>query len=246
MMNFLRDINKRAFLGGVLSYIPGLYAWWDRRRPTGNAFSSEYSKSIWNFHFDNYQRLLGSKVIPKVVAEFGTGASLGSLIAAIKDDVKFVIGLDLVPYADNFKLNKKILDEIIPPKKHPDLNNKISLEIAQISNPKSTSKIKYLAPWDKNNLVPSEYIDFIFSHSVLEHVDQIEHAYSQMYRILKKGGIMSHKIDHSSHKITNSWNGHYKIKDLFWRIIRGRKPYLLNRLTPSEHKSLLISSNVLF
>ena len=63
-----------------------------------------------------------------------------------------------------------------------------------------------------------------------------------MFRILKKGGIMSHKIDHSSHKLTKSWNGHYAISNFWWKIFRGNKPYLLNRLTPSEHKKIILKS----
>ena len=70
-------------------------------------------KSIWNFHYRNYQTF-SHENNPKIVAEFGTGASLGSLIAAIKDNINHVIGLDLVPYADNYTLNKKLVDEIVP------------------------------------------------------------------------------------------------------------------------------------
>ena len=61
-----------------------------------------------------------------------------------------------------------------------------------------------------------------------------------MFRILKKGGFMSHKIDHSSHELTKSWNGHYAINNLIWKILKGGKPYLLNRLTPSEHREIIL------
>ena len=36
-----------------------------------------------------------------------------------------------------------------------------------------------------------------------------EEVYKSLYKLLKRGGVMSHKIDHSSHGITKSWNGHY-------------------------------------
>ena len=53
---------------------------------------------------------------------------------------------------------------------------------------------------------------------------------------------MSHKIDHSSHGITRSWNGHYAIPKWLWRLIRGGRPYLLNRFTPSQHRTLIRSA----
>ena len=238
-MFIFADVNKRALVGGLLSFIPGLYSWWDSRRPTGNAFTSNYSQSIWNYHLENYQRF-NSKQKPKIVAEFGPGASLGSLISALKDDVSSVIGLDIIPYANNYKLNKKLLDEIIPFKKYPILHSEINLEIAYLSKNYPKSRIRYLAPWTKKNIVSNDCIDFIFSHSVLEHIDDTENAYKQMFRILKKGGFMSHKIDHSSHELTKSWNGHYAINNLIWKILKGGKPYLLNRLTPSEHREIIL------
>ena len=241
-MFIFRDSNLRPILGGILSYIPGLYSWWDGRRPTGNSYTSAYSKSIWKYHLKNYQKFSEKHNKPKIVAEFGTGASIGSLIAALKDDIKLVVGLDLIPYANNYCLNKKLVDEIIPFNKYPELNKKTTLEIKNLMHSGSESAIKYFAPWTDKSIIPSEYIEFIYSHSVLEHIDFPENAYREMFRILKKDGLMSHKIDHSSHKITKSWNGHYAINDFWWRIIRGRKPYLLNRLTPAEHKKIIINS----
>ncbi len=56
---------------------------------------------------------------------------------------------------------------------------------------------------------------------------------------LKPGGIISHKIDHSSHAITKSWNGHYAIPDPVWSLIVGGRPYLLNRMTPKQHREAI-------
>lgn len=240
---FISEIKIRPLFGGLLSNIPFLYSIWDNSRPTGRAFSGKYVKSIWKYHFDNYKKFKKKyEGVPLTVAEFGTGASLGTLISAIKDGVKKVIGLDLIPYANNYKLNKKIIDELIPYEEEPILNKSLCNEVENLSNQSLNRRIKYLAPYDEKKLPFTGSIDFIFSHSVLEHVDDIKSAYGGMFELLKKGGIMSHKIDHSSHAITRSWNGHYALNKFFWKIIRGNKPYLLNRLTPSDHKRIILQS----
>ncbi len=60
-----------------------------------------------------------------------------------------------------------------------------------------------------------------------------------MSRWLKDEGWLSHQIDFKSHGTAKSWNGHWLYPDLLWKIIRGRRPYLLNREPYSVHKQLL-------
>ena len=239
----ISEIKIRPIVGGLLSNIPFIYSIWDNSRPTGKAYSGNYVKSIWKYYFANYRKFKKNyEGVPFTVAEFGTGASLGTLISAIKDGVEQVIGLDLIPYANNYNLNKKIIDELIPYNKYPLLNENLCDEVENLSNQYLNKRIKYLAPYDKKKSPFTGSVDFIFSHSVLEHVDDIKSAYRCMFDLLKNGGIMSHKIDHSSHAITKSWNGHYSLSKFFWKVIRGNKPYLLNRLTPSDHKSIILQS----
>lgn len=235
------EINLKSLFGGVFSYIPFLYKLWDFSRPTGNAQSAKYTKSIWDYHYRNYKKFSENNSKLNVVAEFGTGASIGTLISALKDNIKNVIGLDVIPYADNYKVNKKILDQLIPFDKDPVLYENIKREILKIAENYSSKRIKYYAPWKEDNFKLKESIDFIFSHSVLEHVVDPHLAYKKMFFILKEGGLMSHKIDHSSHKLTKSWNGHYSLNKFSWKLLKGAKPYLINRLTPSDHKKLILS-----
>ena len=82
------------------------------------------------------------KIILKSL-QVGTGASLGSLIAAIKDNINHVIGLDLVPYADNYTLNKKLVDEIVPIKKYQKLNKEITFNVSNIIENDLSSRINY-------------------------------------------------------------------------------------------------------
>ena len=49
---------------------------------------------------------------------------------------------------------------------------------------------------------------------------------------------MSHLIDFASHGLTQEWNGHWALGDLAWAALRGRRPYLINRLPYQEHLRL--------
>jgi hypothetical protein len=100
-------------------------------------------------------------------------------------------------------------------------------------------RISYVAPWYDPSVVEERSADFLFSQAVLEHVDDLDAAYAAMRRSLKPGGIMSHSIDFSSHDITRAWNGHWTLSDRAWRLVRGDRPYLINREPLSRHVALL-------
>ncbi len=98
-----------------------------------------------------------------------------------------------------------------------------------------SSRISYSVPWDSGSVLRENSIDFIISQAVLEHVDEIDNAYSSMYRWLKPGGYISHEIDFKSHGITSDWDGHWRYGDVLWRIVRGKRKYLINREPLSSH-----------
>lgn len=50
---------------------------------------------------------------------------------------------------------------------------------------------------------------------------------------------MSHQAGLVSHGITAEWNGHWAIPGPVWRMIMGRRLYLLNRQPCSAHARLL-------
>jgi hypothetical protein len=61
-------------------------------------------------------------------------------------------------------------------------------------------------------------------------------------RFLRDGGLMSHTIDFQSHRVTREWNGHWTVSDFAWKIVRGRRPYFLNRLPFSVHVAAMESA----
>jgi SAM-dependent methyltransferase len=98
--------------------------------------------------------------------------------------------------------------------------------------------IAYYSPYAINTLAPGS-VDLLLSQAVLEHVDDLARAYEAMRVWLKPGGLMSHTIDFKAHGTAEAWNGQWGYSDLLWRLIRGRKPYLINRYPLSTHLELL-------
>lgn len=89
--------------------------------------------------------------------------------------------------------------------------------------------------------LPPAATDLVISQAVMEHVDDPSRTYHSLKLALKPGGAMSHTIDFSSHSITRSWNGHWTLPNLLWGLIRGRRPYLINRLPLSFHLRVIQS-----
>lgn len=112
---------------------------------------------------------------------------------------------------------------------------KLRKYLSNINGRGTDSPLQYICPWFSEEIINEGSVDMIFSQAVLEHIDDLEHTYEALYRWLRKGGMMSHLIDFKSHRITDEWNGHWSYSDFSWRIIRGNRPYLLNREPLSTH-----------
>lgn len=82
-------------------------------------------------------------------------------------------------------------------------------------------------------------MDLIYSQAVLEHIDDLSGVYRCMALWLRPGGYVSHTIDFRSHGMSDAWNGHWAYSDLLWNVVRGRRPYLINREPCSTHLELM-------
>jgi len=101
------------------------------------------------------------------------------------------------------------------------------------------SMIEYRTRWFDEAAVERESVDMLYSQAVLEHVDDLPGTYRAMRLWVKNGGMLSHSIDFRCHSTANDWNGHWRYSDRIWRLIRGRRSYLLNREPYSAHLQLL-------
>jgi hypothetical protein len=104
-----------------------------------------------------------------------------------------------------------------------------AIEAALTGAPSGRIRIDYRCPWTASDALEPESVDWVYSQSVMEHVDDIEVAYAAMHGWLKPGGFISHQVDLRSHGLYERWNGHWGVPGWQWRLIRGRRAYLINR-----------------
>jgi hypothetical protein len=95
--------------------------------------------------------------------------------------------------------------------------------------------LAYRVPWNDPSVIRKDSIDLIISQAVLEHVVDIHSTYGAMYQWLRPGGVMSHQIDFRSHGLTRQWNGHRALSEWIWKIMLGKRLYMINREPCSAH-----------
>src|SRR5580704_9110290 len=145
---------------------------------------------------------------------------------------------DVDPRLEDYRFPSEILD---------DRRLKTALETSRIEKIRhsirnlrqNNSIILYKAPWHEVDVVKKESVDMIYSQAVLEHVDDLRKAYAAMHSWLKPSGYVSHAIDFKCHGTAAEWNGHWRYSDFLWTLVRGKRPYLLNREAHSTHIKLM-------
>lgn len=95
--------------------------------------------------------------------------------------------------------------------------------------------IAYFAPWDNPDLLQPHSVDMVFSQAVLEHVEGLPGTYKALSLWLKPEGFMTHTIDFKAHHTSRLWNGHWAYPDPIWKLIKGKRVFLLNRMPRSVH-----------
>lgn len=93
-----------------------------------------------------------------------------------------------------------------------------------------TVTINYVAPWNDERVIPKESVDLLFSHSVMEHVEDPEELIRIFSVWMKPGALTSQSIDMSAHQFANKWNGHWSYSRCEWFLIKGKRAYAINRL----------------
>ena len=162
----------------------------------------------------------------KRILEIGPGDNLGVALKFLVAGAAQVVCLDKFyskrKFEQEYELyqalraqldenSKKLFDEAI--------NLKNGIEI-------NSNKLKYIYGISINearNLFNKESFDFIISRAVLEHIYDIDTAFSVMNDFLVSGGYMMHKIDLQDHKIFSSGEMHpltfLTIPDFLYRLI---------------------------
>ena len=171
------------------------------------------------------------------VAVFDALVELFSGRAPIPDAGEFPL---LFPTLQGYEFPHGVLrDEILTASLQPERVATIRRALKENCAVTDGIRIVYVAPWEEAALQAPGTVDLVFSQAVLEHVEDMHMTYRALGRFLRDGGVMSHTIDFKSHDLTHEWNGHWTVSDFAWKIVRGKRPYFINRLPLSAHTAEL-------
>ncbi|ROH93399.1 methyltransferase domain-containing protein [Stagnimonas aquatica] len=167
------------------------------------------------------------------LAVFDELVRLFSERAAIPDGQEFPL---IKPDLDDYAFPEEILDQqclarSLAAERLAAIRASLLGEGPEVGEP----LVRYVDPNTAEALIEANSVDWVFSQAVLEHVDDLIGTYGACHAWLKPGAITSHDVDFKSHGTSRVWNGHWAYPDLVWRLLRGRRPYLLNREPCAVH-----------
>jgi len=166
-------------------------------------------------------------------------------IEVIPDNEEFPL---LLPLLENYNFPSHIITDAIL--KNSLDKQRLFLIKEELMNPDNENNvfIRSKVPWHDKGIIEPESQDFIFSHVVIQHIDDIENTFSNMNFWLKPGGFVSHLIDYKSLGFTTRWNGHWTFSDWEWRRMVGGRIFSQNRLPHSTYIQLFekYKFNILF
>lgn len=253
------DIRLKPLFGGLATrIIPSLAEAMGRRNQP--RVTAQYHFEVWMRHVCTaaYFQCWNA---PKTVLEIGPGSTMGTGIAALLSGLQQYIAIETGPIPKRniddqmfaelvqlFRERKTFAesDRIVPSTLFPSelfpseqlARSLFDDRLARIQHSlqQRNDLVGYLNNFDS---LPDGTVDFLFSHSVLEHVEALEPMYHAMWHSLRPGGVMTHSIDFSSHGTSHEWNGHWTIPDFVWQLMQGKRSYFLNREPASVHRKLI-------
>jgi SAM-dependent methyltransferase len=183
----------------ILARLPVPYALWKSVGAFrhGRMDSVEYPIKIFNLHLQRaYPQGLPSGA---VVLELGPGDSIASAVIGCAYGVRRTYLVDSGNFASKkVAFYKKLASNMRKRGLNiPDLENATSFEDVML-----ICHAEYLTNGISSlGQMPSGSIDFVWSHSVLEHVkkNDVERLLQELKRVLKPGAISSHNIDFQDH-----------------------------------------------
>lgn len=189
----------KIFLKIIFSRLPIKHYIWKKIGifRNGGMNREEYSKKIFYGHLEDLRAI--KKIKNPSIMEIGPGDGIATAIYARKYKSPKVYLIDKEDYADkNISVYLKIIKSL-----DNNLLSKIDYRnIKNINDLLSTFNAYYLIE-GINSLkkIESESIDYLFSHSVMEHIRlyEVDEYIFEMNRVLKEGGLISHNINYKDH-----------------------------------------------
>lgn len=222
-MNWVFKIAAKS----LIARLPVPYQAWRRLGVFrhGSMDTFEYPLRVFDLHV---ARAYPGNVMPKnsVILELGPGDSIVSALLGFSKGASITYLVDVGSFArkeisfyKNFVANMEQKGALVPEIQWDKTTFKQILEC---------SNGRYLTNGiDSLRTIPSKSVDFIWSHSVLEHVRKhdFKELLNEFQRILKPGSYSSHNIDyqdHLNHSLNNLrfpssiWESSFFIKSGFY------------------------------
>ena len=230
----------KIFVKIVFSRLPIKYSVWKSLGlfQHGKMDHSNYSLRVFKEHL-NKSKIKSLK--NKVVLEVGPGDSIASSIISYSYGASSVL-IDSGNFVQTeistyLKLKDALILKGLDPPKITKEDN-----IAEILN-KCNSK--YFTEGLKSlKKIPSNSVDFIFSQAVWEHIrlKDFEPMNAELYRVLKKDGMISHQVDLRDH-LGGSLNN-LRFSDRLWESnLFAKSGFYTNRINFDKMISVFESLN---
>jgi len=108
----MTEMRLAPIARGLLSYLPAINDLVPQRGSVGHTESADYCFSVWVRHL-TLLHAHGMTTMPRTVADFGPGESLGVGIAALLSGAEQCFGLDVLPHS-NPERNLRTLEGLLP------------------------------------------------------------------------------------------------------------------------------------
>ena len=243
--------KARHLVKGTLTHVRVLREWRSRHAVSGGTDSSRYCYKFWLRHLTGLHRH-GFRVAGANIGELGPGDSIGAGLAALLSGGESYIGLDAINYFANVDLAAMLSELVVMVSNKEPIHQGepfpddaihwpgfeergVRLREAVRAGVNQSSLLRYQAPWTSPDVIQGHSLDLVFSEGVLQCIDELDQAYQAMFEWLKPGGYGSHAIGLSAATLSPYWNGHWAYSDWEWRVVRGARPFLLNREPLSTH-----------
>ncbi len=138
-------------------------------------------------------------------------------------------------YLDERRFPSHVLDQAtLGAALDPARLDRLERAVRAVGTDRPEDAIRYYT-WSNLGPVPDGSIDMLFSHVVINHIEDLHGIYDTCARWVRPGGWMTHQIDFTSLGTSHEWNGHRRHGELAWKVIAGRRPYFVSREPLATH-----------
>lgn len=222
----------------ALSRLPLSYDWfrWLGIFRHGSMNKSDYAQSVF---FRHMERVGGAEAFSgKTCLELGPGDSLASAILA---HAMGATKIYLVDVGNFVEADAGLYHEIVDDLERRGFPVSDLKGVSGVDDLLERTGAIYLTDGLASlRTIPSNSVDVIWSHAVLEHirVHEVTDVLSEMRRIMSTSGIMSHRIDYKDH-LGGSLNN-LRFSSKFWEAESiARSGFYTNRIRNSEFLDLI-------